>query len=707
MKTIQFKLTLIIILSVGFLVSSCVNDDDFETPDVTVTEPNIDGEIVSINSMLGIIEQNEGETTIIEDNVYVEGYVVSSDEAGNFFEELIIQDKPENPTAGIRISINVNPLYSRYNFGRKVFVKMQGLAVGISNGVGVIGTSATDGLGQIQENQLTEVVLRSPEVATITPQEKSINQLQSSDINTYIRLSNVQFSATSLGKTFAAEPTDEFDGERLLEGCEDGGSLIFNTSTFADFKTTSVPEGSGSIDGILTLNFFGDTQIFVINDPDDFIFEDTRCNIEVPLEPNITIPELLALYNGSIIEFPADQNLVTEGYVVSSDVSGNFFKNIYIQDKPENPTAAIQILADENDLFQTYSPGRRVLIKVDKLALEDAFIGGFTLGFIDSFQGELEVDRIDEGRIGDFLFATDESADIVPLQVEISPSGIVIDGTSNAAPTGTLIQLNNMQMPLSDVGSAYTYYSGNESVNRTIESCETGASTIMRNSGFADFANNPFPTGQGSVKAVLGSFGSTDQLLIRTTNDVDLNGERCDPEVLECDGPSGGSNIIFEEDFEGVDINDLTSAGWTNVNVSGGNLDYFIGNFNDNSYAQISGFNSGETNSEAWLITPEIDMNGSSQEDLGLNIQTNFDNGNILTIFITDNYTGDPTTTEWVQLGLNVPSGPGSGFGDFEAVGPTNISCAGENVRIGFRYISSDPGPTTRYHIDDIEITGN
>lgn len=707
MKTIQFKLTFIIILSIGFLLSSCVNDDDFEIPDVTVSEPNIDGEVVSINSMLGIIAQNEGETTIIEDNIYVEGFVISSDEAGNFFEELIIQDKPENPTAGIRLSINVNPLFSRYNFGRKVFIKMQNLAVGISNGVGVIGTSSADGIGQIQENQLTDVVLRSPEVATIVPKEKNINELQSSDINTYIRLSNVQFSASSLGKTFAAEPTDEFDGERLLEGCEDGGTIIFNTSTFADFKATMVPEGSGSIDGLLTLNFFGDTNIFVINDPDDFIFEDTRCNIEVPLEPNITIAELLGLYNGGVLEFPANQNLVTEGYVVSSDVSGNFFKNIYIQDKAENPTAAIQMLVDENDLFQNYSPGRRVLIKLDRLALEDAFIGGFTLGYISSFQGELEVDRIEEGRIGEFLFATDESVDLVPLQAEIGSSGIIIEGTNDVAPTGTLIQLNNVQMPLGDVGSAYTFFSGTESVNRAIESCETGASTIMRNSGFADFANDPFPTGQGSVTAVLGSFGSSDQLLIRTTNDVDLAGERCDPDVLECEGPSGGADIIFEEDFEVGNIGDLESAGWTNVNVTGGNLDYNIGEFNDDSYAQISGFNSGETNSEAWLITPEIDLSSSVEEDLKVNIQTNFDNGNILTIFITDNFTGDPTTTEWTQLDLPVPSGPASGFGDFETVGPTNISCAGENVWIGFRYISSDPGPTTRYHIDDLEITGN
>ena len=47
----------------------------------------------------------------------------------------------------------------------------------------------------------------------------------------------------------------EFDGERLLESCEDGGSVIFSTSTFADFKSFLLPQGRGSMTGILTKNY--------------------------------------------------------------------------------------------------------------------------------------------------------------------------------------------------------------------------------------------------------------------------------------------------------------------------------------------------------------------------------------------------------------------------------------------------------------------
>ncbi len=467
MKTIQFKLAFLVLLF-GIVITSCVEDDEFDIPNTVNVQDPIFGEndtIITINSILGTIEQNDGDNFIIESNLdlYMEGYVVSSDEGGNFFEELIIQDKPENPTAGIRISVNTNPLFTRYNFGRKIYVHMNGLTVGLTNGVAAVGTTDGDRVGQIEDSQTEDRLLLGAEVADIVPLPVSVIDFSDQLENLYVQLNDVQFPRSSIfGEngplTFASEGSDEFDGERVLESCESGSSVILSTSTFSDFRFLNLPGGAGSISGVLSRDFFDDFYTLLINSPEDINFDQ----------------------------------------------------------------------------------------------------------------------------------------------------------------------------------------------------------------------------------------------------------ERCDPDLLFCEGPSGGSTVIFEEDFESAsNINDLVSAGWTNENVSGGNLDYIIGDFSGNAYGQISGFNSGETDSQAWLITPQIDLSGTIEEDLSLDIQTNFDNGEILTIFITSNYTGDPLTTEWTQLDLEVPTGPGSGFGSFTSVGPTNISCAGETVWIGFRYISSDPGPTTRYHIDNIEITGN
>ncbi len=726
MKTIQFKLRFLIILAIGFTLTSCVEDDDFETPDVTVSEPEIDGEVVTINSIAGIITQNEGETTVIEENIYVEGYVVSSDEAGNFFEEIIIQDKPENPTRGIRISVNVNPLFSRYNFGRKVFVKMQGLAVGISNGVGVIGTLATDGLGQIQENQLTEVVLRSPEVATIVPHEKNISELQGNDLLTYVRLKDVQFSGSSLGKTFAAEPSDDFDGERLVEGCQDGETLIFSTSSFADFKTTTVPEGSGSIDGIYSLNFFGDTPIFAINGPNDFNFDDTRCNIQGPLEPNITIAEVKNLYNGSLREFTPNDNLIMEGYVVSSDARGNFFKNLYIQDKPINPTAAIQIVADENDLFQIYSPGRKVLVKLDRLALGEAFGGVVSLGFIDGG----EVDRITEGQIGDFVFATDETEDIVPTPAQINPGGITIDelddngnpiddngdGIPNQipAPQGILINIDNVQMPLDDVGSAYAFYSGTSSANRSIESCDTGATTILRNSGFADFANTQFPTGQGSITAVLSAFNDTEQLLIRSTNDVNLTGDRCDPLIFECGTlQNPAANSFINENFEGESLNQpVNLPGWTNFIEAGTQTwETYTDNGTNASLgvsARVGSFQSGDASTVAWLISPNIPISSNQTVSLEFQTSNSFSDGSSLQVLFSSDWDGTEagiTNAEWGLLAdANVVS-DGEFFANWVSSGVVDLSCLEQDGYVAFKYSGSgSSNQDGTYELDEIEI---
>ena len=65
---------------------------------------------------------------------YIEGYVVSSDATGNFYKKLIIQDKSENPTAGIEIVLNKTSLSETYDIGRKVYVKLDGLSVSYDDG---------------------------------------------------------------------------------------------------------------------------------------------------------------------------------------------------------------------------------------------------------------------------------------------------------------------------------------------------------------------------------------------------------------------------------------------------------------------------------------------------------------------------------------------------------------------------------------------
>ena len=50
-----------------------------------------------------------------------------------------MQDAPENPTSGIKISLNVLDSYNFVNLGREVYIDLNGLFVGESNfGDGIV-----------------------------------------------------------------------------------------------------------------------------------------------------------------------------------------------------------------------------------------------------------------------------------------------------------------------------------------------------------------------------------------------------------------------------------------------------------------------------------------------------------------------------------------------------------------------------------------
>ena len=108
---------------------------------------------------------------------------------------------------------------------------------------------------------------------------------------------------------------------------------------------------------------------------------------------------------------------------------------------------------------------------------------------------------------------------------EIVPK--VVDMTSfSDADLNQLVKFENVQFAKSDLCSTYAY-EGVSGVNKYIEDC-AGRDIILRNSGYADFANQKIPAGNGSIVAVMGKYNSDFQLYIRDTNDVQFNDPRCD-----------------------------------------------------------------------------------------------------------------------------------------------------------------------------------
>lgn len=261
-------------------ITSCVKDDDFTTPDLTATEPILDGEVISVVTLRNLFLQ-EGETLdLAESNQYVEGYVISSDESGNWFEEIIIQNSATEPTAGVRVLIDESPLFTYYEVGRKIYVKLDGLHLGESNGVLSLGV--TDNLEKIPAPQQFEYIQRSSTIEIIEPVQTTIAAFDENLENIFVQLNDVQFSKAEVvdaSFTFAGEPFDEFDGERTLESCTSELTVILSTSTFANFKSILLPAGRGSVSGVLTRNFFGEEFNIAINDASGVVFDQSeRCD---------------------------------------------------------------------------------------------------------------------------------------------------------------------------------------------------------------------------------------------------------------------------------------------------------------------------------------------------------------------------------------------------------------------------------------------
>jgi len=273
---------------------SCVQDDDYSVPQSIGQEENqklvqLLNEIENGSADLMTISEVKnlfvgGEVNEIESNLVVRGYVSSSDFSGNFYKEFYMQDEIENPTAGIKVSINQVDSYNQFNVGREVYIKLQGLSIGETNsGDGVIaigggGNAAGDEISEISENRASDCILRSSNSFTLVPLALNLSDINDSHIGLYVSALSAQFSAGLDGLTYV-DPDEDYDTQRDLESCVDSGTLKLETSAFSNFNDSMLPtDGSGTITGIITRDYFGDNRVMMLNTKDDVNFDSSRCD---------------------------------------------------------------------------------------------------------------------------------------------------------------------------------------------------------------------------------------------------------------------------------------------------------------------------------------------------------------------------------------------------------------------------------------------
>lgn len=333
MKTNKF-LTIVLVMVVGLAMVSCVEDDDYTIPSSLGNEENA--------SLQALLSSNTTEVLIadvkamyqtgafieaVETDIYVKGYVSSSDQTGNFFKEFYIQDSPTNPTGALKVILNQVDTYNQFNFGREVYISLKGLFIGeerVGNGVTAIGGGTeTDQFGttveSLNENQIKLNVLRSENTMEMIPAVKTFTQLTNNDVGLLVSVENVEFADNLNGKRYF-DPIETFDTQRTMQSCGgfDYSNFALETSGFASFQNELLPIGNGTLTAVVSKTFDGSSLILALNSTDDVNLTGARCSLLDPADFTEIISE--DFQSGT-----DNSNLNIPGWVNFAEVGGELW----------------------------------------------------------------------------------------------------------------------------------------------------------------------------------------------------------------------------------------------------------------------------------------------------------------------------------------------------------------------------------------------
>jgi hypothetical protein len=208
------------------------------------------------------------------------------------------------------------------------------------------------------------------------------------------------------------------------------------------------------------------------------------------------------------------------GVVVADDRSGNFYKQIVIQDS----TGGIAVMIDAYDLYGDYPVGRKIYIK-----LKGLYIGNY-------------------GGLPQIGYAVDNTGGLVAIPASLASKYIVKANTNNpvtpkkitmaqasgydATLLNTLVSIDSVEFVDASAGiSSFAQPSSISSgTDLYVEDC-SGVQIDVRTSGYANFASYIVPAGKGTITGIYTVYKTatktTPQLIVRDTTDAKLYGPRC------------------------------------------------------------------------------------------------------------------------------------------------------------------------------------
>lgn len=259
---------------------------------------------------------------LIKDDIIIQGIIVANDKSGNFYKEIVVQDT----TGGISIKLDNYNLFTLYPVGGCISIKCKGLylsdynrRIQLAGGVDLTNPnlpSATPIAALLFDAHLAIQSLNNTVHAKEIAPDRLTTQMMDSFQNTLITLQNVEFDRNELEKTYADSSLQEYAREFVLKNCSGIETIMLRTSSYANFASTKIAKGNGSITGVYTL--FGTAKQLYIRDTNDVQLYNARC---VPTVPNGNGIELS--HSPVMIDFNGITNGLPQGVTVMDGAKSN------------------------------------------------------------------------------------------------------------------------------------------------------------------------------------------------------------------------------------------------------------------------------------------------------------------------------------------------------------------------------------------------
>lgn len=272
------------------IVASCQDSYDapelevpkaYMTPNTTILQLKKDFQAyqASTGNATYTVPAKDNSNNGIAEPCIIHGFVVSSDATGNIYQSLVIQDE----TAAIQFSISRASLWSLYPIGQEIVVNVTGLVVGVYGNLIQIGDYYENG-GEPQVGRMLYAKFKNQSQLNGLPNDNfkyvsfdaewpsdrpyiiatsiaEVNELAGDDDavarmqSQLVRFQNVHWQ--DAGKTTYAE-YEETSRRYILDSSNN--SLMAYNSGYSTFYNDVLPEGTGSVEGILSYYGFDGTS---------------------------------------------------------------------------------------------------------------------------------------------------------------------------------------------------------------------------------------------------------------------------------------------------------------------------------------------------------------------------------------------------------------------------------------------------------------